>query len=90
VVLDDGLRWLRAAAPLSPREREVLSLLAGGRSASLIGRALGISTNTVRRHLANTAQKLGIRGSRALGQYARQHGLARPMPEPVRPTSDAS
>ncbi|MEO8510491.1 MAG: response regulator transcription factor [Chloroflexota bacterium] len=90
VVLDDGLRWLHAGAPLSPREREVLSLLAGGRSASLIARGLGISTNTVRRHLANTAEKLGIHGSRALSQYARQHGLARPMPEPVRSTSDAS
>jgi DNA-binding NarL/FixJ family response regulator len=90
VVLDDGLRWLQAGAPLSPREREVLSLLAGGRSASLIARGLGISINTVRRHLANTAEKLGIHGSRALGQYARQHGLARPLPEPVRSTSDAS
>ena len=90
IVLDDGLRWLRAGAPLSPREREVLSLLAAGRSARLIGHALGISTNTVRRHLANTADKLGVHGSRALSRYALDHGLARPLPAPVRSAGDAS
>jgi two-component system NarL family response regulator len=90
IVLDDGLRWLRAGAPLSPREREVLSLLAAGRSARLIGHALGISTNTVRRHLANTADKLGVHGSRALSRYALDHGLARPLPAPARSAGDAS
>jgi two-component system NarL family response regulator len=90
IVLDDGLRWLRGGAPLSPREREVLSLLAAGRSARLIGHALGISTNTVRRHLANTADKLGVHGSRALSRYALDHGLARPLPAPARSAGDAS
>jgi two-component system NarL family response regulator len=90
IVLDDGLRWLRAGAPLSPREREVLSLLAAGRSARLIGHALGISTNTVRRHLANTADKLGVHGSRALSRYALDHGLALPLPAPARSAGDAS
>jgi two-component system, NarL family, response regulator NreC len=78
VVIDDGLRWLRGSSPLSRRERQVLSLLAGGHSAQLIGRSLGISTHTVRRHLANMAEKLEIHGIRALSQYALQQGMARP------------
>ena len=90
IVLDDGLRWLRDAAPLTPREREVLSLLASGRSAEIIGRALGISTHTVRRHLANTAEKLGLHGRPALVQYAERHGVARPIGRltPARSTGD--
>jgi len=77
VVVDDSLRWLRDGSPLSRREREVLSLLAGGGSTSFIGNALGISSHTVRRHIANAADKIGIHGMRALAQYALDHGLAR-------------
>jgi DNA-binding NarL/FixJ family response regulator len=80
IVLDDGLRWLRAGVPLSPREREVLSLLAAGRPAERIAGVLGISTNTVRRHLANVTEKLGIHGHQALARYAVDHGYARPRP----------
>jgi DNA-binding NarL/FixJ family response regulator len=83
VVVDDGLRWLRGSSPLSRRERQVLSLLAGGHSAKLIGRSLGISTNTVRRHLANMAEKLEIHGVQALSQYAVQQGMARPAATPL-------
>ncbi len=79
-VIDDGLRWLRSGSPLTPREREVLSLLAGGRTASAIGQALGISAHTVRRHLANTAAKLNLHGGAALVRYAVMHGLTRPVP----------
>ncbi len=83
VVLDDGLHWLRAGeSPLSPREREVLGLLGGGRTASTIGRALGISTHTVRRHLSNAAGKIGLHGTRALVRYAIEHGIARPASPP--------
>ncbi len=77
-VVDDSLRWLRAGTPLSRREYEVLSLLGGGRTPTLIGEVLGISVHTVRRHLASAASKIGVRGSPALAQYARDHGLARP------------
>lgn len=88
VVVDDSLRWLRNGSPLSPREREVLSLLAGGGSTSFIGRALGISSHTVRRHMANAAEKVGIHGMRALGQYALDHGLARAAPARPSPPGD--
>lgn len=72
-VLDDSLRWLRHGAPLSPREREILRLLAGGRGAPAIARELGISVNTVRRHIANLSEKLGVHGRVALARYALEH-----------------
>lgn len=78
VVIEDGLRWLREGATLTPREREVVSLFADGQTASHIGGALGISVHTVRRHLANSAQKLGVQGRQALVSYAQDHGFARP------------
>jgi DNA-binding NarL/FixJ family response regulator len=88
-VIDDSLRWLRDGAPLSPREREVLSLLGGGRTPTRIAEVLGISVHTVRRHLTNTAAKIGVRGSTGLARYARDNGLARAV-EPVRARSQES
>lgn len=83
LVVEDGLRWLREGSKLSPREREVLSLLGGGRTPAGIGETLGISVHTVRRHVANAAAKVGVQGSVALARYAREHGFARAS-EPVR------
>ncbi len=77
LVVEDSLRWLRDGAALSPRERQVLSLLGGGRSPAGIGQMLGISVHTVRRHISNAAAKLGVRGIPGLVRYAREHGLAR-------------
>jgi DNA-binding NarL/FixJ family response regulator len=77
VVLDDGLRWLRNGTPLSPREREVVSLLGDGRSPGWIAEALGISVHTVRRHVANAGEKLNVRGTGGLRSYAIGHGVAR-------------
>lgn len=79
-VIEDGLRWLRSGSSLTRREREVLSLLASGKTATAIGLVLGISAHTVRRHLANTAAKLNLHGGGALVRYATKHGLARPTP----------
>jgi DNA-binding CsgD family transcriptional regulator len=61
----------------------VLGLLGGGRTPAGIGEVLGISVHTVRRHLANTAAKLGVAGARGLARYAREHDLARSA-EPTR------
>ncbi len=77
VVLNDGLRWLRTGAALSPREREVVSLLGDGRAPGRIAETLGISVHTVRRHLANAAEKLHVRGTAALRSYAVAHGFTR-------------
>ena len=59
------VRSTRSQAPdalgvLSARERVVLELLATGGTAAAIGRALGISETTVRKHLQNLYRKLGV------------------------------
>jgi len=47
-------------AKLSPREREVLSLIATGRSTATIGKQLFVSVHTIRTHRQNIRQRLGI------------------------------
>ncbi len=64
VLADDYLRLLAgeeagAAPPLSEREREVLALLAKGRSAKQIADALSISKTTVATHRSRIMDKLG-------------------------------
>ncbi|MEN0112004.1 MAG: LuxR C-terminal-related transcriptional regulator [Planctomycetota bacterium] len=51
---------------LSPREREVLALVAGGADNAQIARLLGTSETTVRTHLKNTRAKLGVSRSEGL------------------------
>jgi len=75
-VVEDSIRWFEAGA-MSVREREVLSLLAAGRSPAQIATALDISVHTVRRHLANISEKLGVKGMNALTRYAIRNGLDR-------------
>ena len=53
--------------PLTPREREVALLAAGGRSSRDIGDRLRLSTRTVDTHLARVYRKLGITGRAELG-----------------------
>lgn len=55
---------------LTPREREVLSLLPSGDSNAEIGRRLGIAVHTVERHLASIYRKLGARGRTEAAAYA--------------------
>jgi pimeloyl-ACP methyl ester carboxylesterase/DNA-binding CsgD family transcriptional regulator len=50
---------------LSPREREVLALVAEGRSNDGIAAALQLSVRTVERHLQNSYTKLGVHGQSA-------------------------
>jgi DNA-binding CsgD family transcriptional regulator/pimeloyl-ACP methyl ester carboxylesterase len=69
----------RAVPPpdgLSPRELQVLRLLAAGESNSQIARRLGLSTHTVERHVANLYRKIGARGRAGATAYALRHGLA--------------
>ena len=47
-----------ADSPLSPREREVLSLVAEGRSNKAIADALSVSPNTIKTHVASLFTKL--------------------------------
>lgn len=64
--------------PLSPREREVVSLLAHGHTNAEIAERLGISVRTSEAHRAHAMAKLGL-GSRAeLVAYALEQGILRP------------
>lgn len=47
---------------LTPREEEVFSLLVMNKTTKEIGLSLGISEKTVRNHISNAMQKLGVKG----------------------------
>jgi ATP/maltotriose-dependent transcriptional regulator MalT len=65
---------------LTAREREVLSLLAAGRSNPEIGRALFISTKTVSVHVSNILAKLGVSGRVEAAVVAQRLGVYGPAP----------
>jgi non-specific serine/threonine protein kinase len=60
---------------LSPREIEVLRLLALGKSNRQIGEELTLSVRTVERHIANIYLKLDLHGRAGAAAYAVKHGL---------------
>jgi DNA-binding NarL/FixJ family response regulator len=64
-----------AGGSLSPREREVLQLLAEGLSSPEIGRRLFVATTTIETHRRNIVRKLGIRNVADLTKYAIREGL---------------
>jgi DNA-binding CsgD family transcriptional regulator len=61
---------------LSPRETEVLRLIAGGDSNGQIATALGLSINTVERHVANVYRKIDARGRADATAWAIRNGVA--------------
>jgi DNA-binding NarL/FixJ family response regulator len=63
------------ADPLTPRQREVLRLVAEGHSAKQIGAILNISTKTVEFHKAAVMERLGVRSTAQLTRYALEHNL---------------
>lgn len=63
---------------LTPREEEVLKLVAEGHSSKEIADLLFISIKTVQRHRANLLQKLGLRDRLELTRYAIRAGLIEP------------
>ena len=59
-----------ATDPLTPREREVLTLIAEGHTDRQAGAILFISVKTVQRHRYNIRQKLGLKHTADLVKYA--------------------
>ena len=60
---------------LTARQREVLQLIAEGRSAKQMAALLGISVKTVEFHKARLMDQLDLRSTAELTRYAVQHGL---------------
>jgi DNA-binding CsgD family transcriptional regulator len=73
----------RPTGSLTPREVEVLRLLAAGRSNREIAAALGVSLRTVEHHIASIYGKIGARRRADAATYALRRGLL-PDGEPDR------
>ena len=81
VVFDDYVRSLTARGitdrydALSGREREVLQLVAEGRSSKEIAELLSISPATVETHRTHVLQKLGLRNTAEVVRFAARRGI---------------
>jgi DNA-binding CsgD family transcriptional regulator len=69
-------------AALTPRQRQVFHLVAGGRTSSEIAGQLSISVKTVEAHRANLMRKLGVRNQIELVRYALRWDLSPPDHRP--------
>jgi DNA-binding NarL/FixJ family response regulator len=80
-VLDDYIRARASKSPLeylSPRERQILQMIAEGRSSTSIGNTLSLSPKTIDTYRSRMMEKLGITELPALIKFAIQHGLTPP------------
>jgi DNA-binding NarL/FixJ family response regulator len=64
--------------PLTPRETEIVKLIAEGLTSREIGEVLHIADKTVERHRSNVLEKLGLKDRVALTRYAIRRGLVEP------------
>jgi DNA-binding NarL/FixJ family response regulator len=60
---------------LTPREFEVLRLLARGETVKSISETLGVSEKTIANHQSTIREKLGAKNSVQLSRLAERHGL---------------
>lgn len=75
---DEGSAEQSQLDSLTPRERQVLQLLASGKANKEIAAVLGVSVNTVAVHRARLMDTLGIRGTAELTLFAVRCGLVSP------------
>lgn len=75
-LLDEGQSSV--ADPLTPRQREILRLIAQGLSTKAIARSLEISAKTVKTHRAQIMERLAIHDIPGLVRYAMRIGLVPP------------
>ncbi|MFP4344525.1 MAG: response regulator [Anaerolineales bacterium] len=69
--------------PLTPRESEVLSLLAQGLDNAAIAERLVVTKRTVQNHVSTIYSKLGVSSRTQAALYALRHGLAQIEPGDV-------
>ena|SRR5712692_484200 len=74
----DVVNKAAAAEPLSPRERQVVQLVAEGKSTKQIAELLIISVKTAEYHRGRVMDKLDIHDTAGLVRYAIRHGLVVP------------
>jgi two-component system, NarL family, response regulator NreC len=67
-----------ADTSLSDRERDIVQLLAGGKSNKQVAAELGISVRTAEAHRSHILRKLGLDSIADLVRYAIRHGLIKP------------
>jgi len=67
--------------PLTPRQREVLALIAAGRTMKEVAATLGLSPRTVETHKYQIMATLDLKTTAELVRYALEHGLTGP-PQP--------
>ncbi len=73
--LGNGLTQAVGAMKTTPREAEILDLLAQGLTNKEIGRELALSPNTVRNHLQRIGERAGVRNRVQLALLAQTHGV---------------
>lgn len=71
----DPARTEDPVARLTPRQREILQLLAEGKTAKEIGSRLGISARTVETHKYELMASAGLHSSAELVHFAIRHGI---------------
>lgn len=77
-------RWMSSKPLLSERQREVLGLIADGKSAKQIANALAISLKTAEFHKTRLKDVLGLHTTAELTRYALRHGLVSAIRFPFR------
>ena len=81
VLLDDYVRKLKRSGAedaydlLTPREREILQLIAEGKSNKDVANLLNLSVYTVESHRSNLMEKLNLKGVPELILYAVRKGI---------------
>jgi len=93
--LEKGAVSPRGAPPkfpsLTPREREVIQLLAEGKSSKEVASVLNLSTKTAETHRSNIMRKLGFHSIRDLVLYAVKNNIIQvQMPPEERPGDDSA
>ncbi len=74
------LAGLRLGPAITLREREILARIAKGRANKEIARELGIAEDTVKRHISNVLQKLGVNDRAQATAEAIRRGIVRIEP----------